>query len=142
MTSDHVRWGGNQRAAQEADEAWQKLKASMHAKKIAKAKAEQEARDARKPKRRKKKRLTYAEYINSKRWAKKREEALAFHGSRCSECGTSHQLQVHHIHYKTLFSERMQDLRILCHDCHANHHEGDKPGVMDSLTRQYLSMKL
>lgn len=139
---ENVKWAGSQRAASEADQAWQKLQASIHAKKMARLKAEQEAKAARKPKRRKKKRLTYAEYINSKRWAAKRQEAFAFHGNRCSECGASHRLQVHHIHYKTLFNERMQDLRILCHDCHANHHEGDKPGVMDPMTRAYLAIEL
>lgn len=137
-----LTWPGNRQAVNEADQAWQKLQSSIRTKSAAKLKAKQQAAASRKSRRKQKKRLTYSEYINSKRWATKREEAFAHYGRKCSECGTSFRLQVHHLNYKTLFSERMQDLRVLCNDCHANHHEGDKPGVMDSMTRAYLALRL
>lgn len=85
---------------------------------------------------------SYHEYIGSKEWAKKRKKAFRKHGRKCSICSSTRALQVHHKHYKTLYREGMDDLQILCADCHANHHEGKRGVVMDPMTAEFLSLKL
>ena len=77
----------------------------------------------------------YRQYINSREWAAKRKEAFQYHGRKCSTCGSEHNLEVHHLTYQRLGREKMEDLQILCGDCHRIRHE-DKPGVV---TTDYLS---
>lgn len=81
---------------------------------------------------------TYQQYINSKHWQRKREEALNHHGRKCNCCGRTYNLHVHHKHYRNLFREKMEDLEILCADCH--HHEHEEKPEMDSLSREFASM--
>lgn len=54
-------------------------------------------------------------------WQQKREFFLwACHG-RCERCGTNphtKELQLHHLHYETLWYESHQDLQLLCPPCH------------------------
>lgn len=64
--------------------------------------------------------INYYEYIDSKEWKAKRQEAFAFYGERCSLCGKKKNLQVHHIHYRTLGKEDVRDLTILCGGCHSS----------------------
>ena len=66
----------------------------------------------------------YRKYINSDLWKTKREEALAHHGHRCASCGTTKNIQVHHISYLRLShngpgKETMEDLIPLC----GRHHQ-------------------
>lgn len=62
--------------------------------------------------------VEYVVYINSREWQLKRKEAFAFHGKMCHNCGAVQLLEVHHLHYRNLFNEKMEDLRILCVGCH------------------------
>ena len=62
--------------------------------------------------------INYYEYLESKEWKAKRQEAFAYYGERCSLCGKKKNLQVHHIHYKSLGNEDVKDLTILCGGCH------------------------
>ena len=78
--------------------------------------------------------------MQSKRWRGHRERALEYHGRKCSVCGTTYDLQVHHLTYVRLGREKMKDLRILCKGCHANEHEGKVPGVFDPMTREFMAI--
>ena len=40
----------------------------------------------------------------------------------CWLCGTANNLDVHHIHYKNLGHENLEDLSLLCRTCHTNYH--------------------
>lgn len=82
-------------------------------------------------------RVNYDKYIQSKAWRAKREEALEYHGAKCSVCGTTQNLHVHHKTYESLGHEKMKHLEILCKGCHENHHEEDGKAI-DPLTREFL----
>lgn len=64
----------------------------------------------------------YIDYINSEQWKLKRKQALRFHGAKCYTCGAKKLLQIHHLTYKNLFNEKMEDLRVLCMGCHSAVH--------------------
>ena len=65
----------------------------------------------------------YQEYLRSAEWLMKKA-ALVNHYKRqkmnieCGWCGSTHDLQVHHRHYRRIFRERMWDLVFLCRRCH------------------------
>lgn len=83
---------------------------------------------------------TYHDYMKSRQWRKKCAKARKHYGHKCCRCQSTRNLQVHHRHYRTLFREAMADLELLCGGCHLNHHEGQVPGVMDPLTRQFVEL--
>jgi len=67
----------------------------------------------------------YREYLDSKDWEKKREEALEFYGRMCALCGATRYLNVHHRHYKSIGVEDvLKDLTILCYKHHNWYHKG------------------
>lgn len=76
--------------------------------------------------RRRKKKWTYLEYMQSAAWERKRQAAFAHHGRVCHKCGATSRLCVHHRTYSRLGHERMSDLVVLCKICHAAEHP-DKP---------------
>lgn len=54
-------------------------------------------------------------------WTEKREWMLWLCSGKCERCGTrphSSELQLHHIHYDSLWYESHQDLQLLCPPCH------------------------
>lgn len=65
---------------------------------------------------------TYAVYLNSPEWGRKRREALDRAGGKCERCTETENLEVHHITYDRLGYERPQDLQVLCNPCHAAEH--------------------
>ncbi len=65
----------------------------------------------------------YAKYLKSSHWYKVRKQYLANHLYRCAKCGMTHGiLHLHHKTYKNLGNERMEDLQLLCEDCHSQTH--------------------
>lgn len=62
------------------------------------------------------------EYMKSKEWKRVTERKYAEVGHRCQRCGDIKDLQVHHITYKNLYHERLEDLQILCAGCHCEIH--------------------
>lgn len=66
----------------------------------------------------------YRNYLQSEYWLQKRREALNFYGNKCCDCGTTKNLNVHHVTYKNLGDEAMADLEILCGSCHQKEHDG------------------
>ncbi len=74
----------------------------------------------------------YERYMKSEAWEKKRSERLELDDNKCVMCGrpnglqkdrTTPILQVHHIHYKNLGHEPMEDLVSLCPTCHKRIHK-------------------
>ena len=67
---------------------------------------------------------TYAEYLKSKDWQKKRRNKLRHDPHRCAVCGSPHRLQVHHLVYRNnLKLTKQKELKILCDDCHRIAHD-------------------
>jgi len=63
--------------------------------------------------------MNYRAYLRSPHWRQLRAERLKAAGYRCYECGASGVvLQLHHLTYARLGSERPGDLRVLCKVCH------------------------
>lgn len=66
----------------------------------------------------------YHEYIKSAQW-QQRASAMKMHtGYRCENCGKSRNLTVHHLNYDHLGDERIEDLKVLCWECHREEHRG------------------
>lgn len=62
--------------------------------------------------------MTYSEYINSPEWTATAAEAKMRANFRCQACGSSRELQVHHITYVRLGQEDPKDLAVFCRSCH------------------------
>ena len=66
--------------------------------------------------------LLHRAYLASDLWKQKRLAALAFYGCLCNRC-KEHGTDVHHKTYERVGGfELMEDLEILCRDCHKAHH--------------------
>lgn len=64
----------------------------------------------------------YIEYLQSHRWAAKREVILTFWNNACAICNQTANLQVHHRTYDRVGNELLTDLICLCADCHDLHY--------------------
>jgi hypothetical protein len=68
-------------------------------------------------------RREYWNYLLSPQWAERRQAVLDRAGGRCERCGTeAERLEVHHLHYRTIFRETPEDLQAVCRPCHAQEH--------------------
>ena len=67
---------------------------------------------------------TYREYIQSEEWSRKREYVLLVYKS-CACCGSAIRLQVHHKTYDNIGNEKMDDMIVLCNDCHKMLHDNE-----------------
>lgn len=73
-------------------------------------------------KRRKNKKESYAEYLESPTWRKIRAQALKRDKNKCRACGEK-AVHVHHVRYpKNLGEEKMEWLYSLCAPCHNSIH--------------------
>lgn len=70
-----------------------------------------------------KKKVNYKKYILSQDWKKKRQQVFDLRGKECEQCGSEHYIQVHHLNYENLGKEKMEDLQILCYQCHMSKHD-------------------
>ena len=68
------------------------------------------------------KKQEYAEYLETKHWAKTRAAALKRADGKCQTCGGQRQLNVHHNTYDRLGKELPADLVVLCKSCHKLFH--------------------
>lgn len=71
-------------------------------------------------------RMSYKEYLQTDHWKQTRKEALDRAGNKCSVCGATARLQVHHNSYQRLGKEIPTDLTVLCDPCHSVFHERRK----------------
>ena len=65
----------------------------------------------------------YKKYLNSKEWKLKKKQLFDLRGYGCEQCNFEYYLDVHHLTYKNLYNEKMEDLQILCKQCHLSKHE-------------------
>lgn len=69
----------------------------------------------------------YEAYIKSKEWKAIRVAAIEQAGNRCSRCGFTpkslRQLHVHHLTYERFGHETLDDVAVLCRECHAMLHK-------------------
>ena len=75
--------------------------------------------------------IDYYSYIVSDKWVLNpaRLEVLTKDDYICRMCGSNHNIQVHHITYKNLGNEDLQDLATLCGSCHEHTHKMAKKGA-------------
>ena len=74
-----------------------------------------------------KNKIEYRKYLKSEHWINFRDEALNHYGRKCSNCGSEKSLNVHHLTYKNRGHEKLEDVVVLCHNCHNEIH-GIKAG--------------
>lgn len=72
---------------------------------------------------------SYHEYLKSDHWKDFRRRYFACHKRRCSICGKTKRIELHHITYARLGHEQMDNVRPLCHFCHALTHRTVDSGV-------------
>jgi 5-methylcytosine-specific restriction endonuclease McrA len=65
----------------------------------------------------------YEEYLKTTKWRNKREELFSLRGKKCEVCGSEKLIQVHHLTYKNIFNEPLEDLKVLCKNCHTEAHK-------------------
>ena len=72
--------------------------------------------------------MTYVQYLQTPHWrdVRKRFWNSKLHKGKCYACGATQNLQVHHKTYKRIGNERMNDLLLLCGDCHKETHDIEK----------------
>ncbi len=63
--------------------------------------------------------IGYEKYIQSYEWRQKALAAKKMAGNKCQECGSTKDLEVHHLSYENLYRERYCDVKVLCKTrCH------------------------
>jgi len=71
----------------------------------------------------------YNAYIASPEWQEKRKQVFEQKWCACEACGSTKYLHVHHWTYRRLYNEKIEDLFVLCGECHIDLHE--KYGTKD-----------
>lgn len=64
--------------------------------------------------------------VSSPKWKKKREEVFERYGKQCVECGSTKNIQVHHLIYRKghhLLEYNVNELIPLCKKCHQKIHD-------------------
>lgn len=61
-------------------------------------------------------------YLKSDHWRARRVALLVAKGNRCQLCLAEGDLDVHHMTYRNLGSEKDSELRVLCRKCHDGVH--------------------
>lgn len=69
--------------------------------------------------------VDYKTYINSPEWQVKRLERLKLDHCQCQFCGSAVNVEVHHLTYRRLGHEDINDLITLCDNCHRSVHWED-----------------
>ena len=104
-------------------------------------KEEKPIKEVKEKKRYNKKFIPYNAQLIDKRWLKKREQVFKLKGRKCSVCGATHNLQIHHLRYfndKYAWEYKMKDLVVLCESCHKRKHCIDLDERLDFLLKNEL----
>lgn len=79
----------------------------------------------------------YEKYLRSAAWSEKRTTRLRIDHGRCAICESDQDLNVHHLTYRNIMKEDVQqDLVTLCRPCHAMLHR-----IKDQSKDDYLDYK-
>ena len=62
------------------------------------------------------------EYMQSEKWRALKFSRLMIAQYKCESCGSFHNLNLHHITYERLTQEALEDVAILCEECHTKLH--------------------
>ena len=62
-------------------------------------------------------------YMRSSAWKLRKLATLMVQNDQCKLCGSTHDLQLHHLTYERLGNEYQSDLVVLCGQCHQNQHD-------------------
>lgn len=68
----------------------------------------------------------HAKELSSPKWKEKREEVFERYGKQCVECGSTKNIQVHHLIYRNghhLWEYNVNELIPLCKKCHQKIHD-------------------
>lgn len=65
----------------------------------------------------------YENYLGSEDWRLKRNERMLIDKNKCTKCGSGKNLIVHHLSYKNIGDEKMDDLITVCNSCHRKIHK-------------------
>jgi 5-methylcytosine-specific restriction endonuclease McrA len=86
--------------------------------------------------------VSYTAYMATRRWRMTRIKAIADSGHKCSCCGSSSDLNVHHRNYERLGNENLpEDLKVLCRKCHEKRHEIEKKLEFAKIKRHLQDLK-
>lgn len=64
----------------------------------------------------------YGAYLKSPEWQALRVQVLERAAGRCEDCGDAVATQVHHLTYRRVGDEHVDDLRAICNRCHDHRH--------------------
>jgi len=64
--------------------------------------------------------MNYLSYLKTDAWKEKRKEFLELANYECQECGSTENLQIHHLNYENIGEETEDDVEVLCKECHEN----------------------
>lgn len=65
----------------------------------------------------------YRAYLYSEHWKQFRQIAIEHYGECCADCGTTEGVfNVHHLTYENIGRELLEDVVVLCRDCHHKRH--------------------
>jgi len=81
-------------------------------------------------------------YLESEYWKKFRDYCIKKAEYRCLECKKEGHLDVHHLTYKNLGSESLEDVIVLCRDCHEKRHGIFKCSEKNKIDEAYKSYKI
>lgn len=65
----------------------------------------------------------YSQYLKSRAWKNKRQRVIARAKGICEECRVNKIAQVHHLTYKHIGDEQLNELMGLCKECHEAKHK-------------------
>lgn len=82
----------------------------------------------------------YDEYLESDHWQHVRQGALARALHRCVVCNSDKSLHVHHRNYARLGNERLDDLTVLCAECHGLFHKHGKIQTTGKVAQAYTGV--
>ena len=74
----------------------------------------------------KQKEMAYSRYLLTGHWRRARAAAIKQAGGKCTVCQSTRRLHVHHLHYKTIWNERANDVVVLCEHCHNQLHKQER----------------
>ena len=64
----------------------------------------------------------YSKYLESDNWKKIREQVLERDNHKCTVCGDTNNLVIHHTSYDNIGNEKIEDLITVCEKCHNEIH--------------------